>query len=301
MQQTKSKLVIGISSRALFNLNASHEIFKHEGIQAYKDHQIDNENKVLEPGEAFNLVKKILNLNSFYEDGNRIEVILLSRNTADTGLRIFNSIEEYGLNISRAVFSGGESTYKYVKSFDVSLFLSGSKDDVLQAIKNDVPAARIVSSVATEIDKEDKTLRIAFDGDSVIFSDEAERVFSEKGLKAFLDNEKSTKKVLQAGPFKPFLVELNKLQQELDLDLCPIRTALVTARSAPSHKRVIKTLRDWGVRIDESLFLGGMKKVDFLSDFNADIFFDDQIKNIKHASGKVASGHVLYGVKNKSK
>ena len=298
MQPERSKLTIGISSRALFNLNNSHEIFVNEGVDAYKNYQIKNENKILEPGDGFSLVKKILNLNSYFSDDQRVEVVLLSRNTADTGLRVFNSIEEYGLNISRAVFCGGESPYKYVEAFEVDLFLSASTEDVKRAIENGVAAAKILSSKSRPLSK-DKELRIAFDGDSVIFSDEAEKLFEEKGLKAFLENEKQTRSPLKAGPFKLFLVELNKIQSELDPDDCPIRTALVTARSAPSHKRVIETLRDWGVRIDESLFLGGMDKGEFLSSFNADIFFDDQHKNIEEASDKVAAGHVLYGVKNK--
>ena len=295
-----SKLVIGISSRALFDLSESHQIFQNEGIEAYRDYQIDNENEILEPGDAFNLVTKILKINNFYKFNDRIEVILLSRNTADTGLRVFNSIEAHNLNITRAVFCGGESPYKYVKAFGVDLFLSSSKDDVKMAIENNVPSARIISTKASKKMKGDNILKIAFDGDSVIFSDESEKVFEEEGLKAFLDNERKKKSMLKAGPFKSFLVELNKLQSELDSETSPIRTALVTARSAPSHKRVIKTLRKWGVRIDESLFLGGMNKTEFLQSFEADIFFDDQQKNINDASAKVTAAHVPFGIKNKN-
>ena len=294
-----SKLVIGISSRALFDLSESHKIFQKDGIEAYREHQIQNEDQVLDPGEAFNLVTKILKINNFYDNEDRIEVILLSRNTADTGLRVFNSIEAHKLNITRAVFCGGESPYKYVKAFGVDLFLSSSKDDVKMAIENDVPSARIIPSKAKKNLKKNDLLKIAFDGDSVIFSDESEKVFEKEGLKAFLDNEKKKKSMLKAGPFKSFLVELNKLQSELDSGDCPIRTALVTARSAPSHKRVIKTLRKWGVRIDESLFLGGMKKSEFLTSFEADIFFDDQQQNIQDASAKVTSAHVPFGIKNR--
>ena len=295
-----SKLVVGISSRALFDLSDSHQIFENEGIEAYREYQIQNENEVLEPGDAFNLVTKILKINNFYKFNDRIEVILLSRNTADTGLRVFNSIEAHNLNITRAVFCGGESPYKYVKAFGVDLFLSSSKDDVKMAIENNVPSARIISTKASKKMKGDNILKIAFDGDSVIFSDESEKVFEEEGLKAFLDNERKKKSMLKAGPFKSFLVELNKLQSELDSETSPIRTALVTARSAPSHKRVIKTLRKWGVRIDESLFLGGMNKTEFLQSFKADIFFDDQQKNINDASAKVTAAHVPFGIKNKN-
>ena len=286
-----SKLVVGISSRALFDLNQSHQIFEKEGIEAYREYQIQNEDQVLDPGEAFNLVTKILKINNFYDKQDRVEVILLSRNTADTGLRVFNSIEAHKLKISRAVFCGGESPYKYVKAFGVDLFLSSSKDDVQMAIENGVPSARIIPSKAKKSQKSDELLRIAFDGDSVIFSDESEKIYAEEGLQAFMDNERKKKSMLKAGPFKSFLVELNKLQSELNQDDCPIRTALVTARSAPSHKRVIKTLRKWGVRIDESLFLGGMNKAEFLQSFKADIFFDDQQQNIEDASAKVTSAH----------
>ena len=295
-----SKLVIGISSRALFDLSQSHKIFEKEGIDAYRSHQIKNENEILDPGEAYNLVTKILKINDLYDSENRVEVILLSRNTADTGLRVFNSIEAHELNITRAVFCGGESPYKYVKAFGVDLFLSSSKDDVKMAIENNVPSARIIPSKAKKKVKDSDLLKIAFDGDSVIFSDESEKVFEEAGLQAFLDNERKKKSMLKAGPFKSFLVELNKLQSELESGDCPIRTALVTARSAPSHKRVIKTLRKWGVRIDESLFLGGMNKADFLKSFEADIFFDDQQKNITDASDKVTSAHVPFGIKNRN-
>ena len=295
-----SKLVIGISSRALFDLSQSHKIFEKEGIDAYRSHQIKNENEILDPGEAYNLVTKILKINDLYDSENRVEVILLSRNTADTGLRVFNSIEAHELNITRAVFCGGESPYKYVKAFGVDLFLSSSKDDVKMAIENNVPSARIIPSKAKKKVKDSDLLKIAFDGDSVIFSDESEKVFEEAGLQAFLDSERKKKSMLKAGPFKSFLVELNKLQSELESGDCPIRTALVTARSAPSHKRVIKTLRKWGVRIDESLFLGGMNKADFLKSFEADIFFDDQQQNITDASDKVTSAHVPFGIKNRN-
>ena len=294
-----SKLVVGISSRALFDLSESHEIFQNDGVEAYRKYQIQNEDQILVPGEAFNLVNKILKINDFYENKDRVEVILLSRNTADTGLRIFNSIESHELNISRAVFCGGESPYKYVKAFGVDLFHSSSKDDVKMAIQNSVASARIISSKSKKLSKGDTLLRIAFDGDSVIFSDESEKIYAKEGLKAFLDNERKQKSILKAGPFKSFLVELNKLQSELSHVDCPIRTALVTARSAPSHKRVIKTLRNWGVRIDESLFLGGMKKSEFLKSFKADIFFDDQQNNIEDASAKVTSAHVPFGIKNR--
>ena len=300
MKTEKSKLIIGISSRALFNLDASHEIYKKEGLKSYQDYQIENEDKTLEPGEAFGLVKKILEINNLYKNKDRIEVILLSRNTSDTGLRIRNSIEAHKLNISRAAFCGGESPHRYVKDFGVHLFLSSSIEDVKLAIKSDVAAATIIpNSNNSKKESKSEQLKIAFDGDAVIFSDESEKVFHEKGLEAFIDNEVNSKTVLKEGPFKSFLVELNKIQNDFEINECPIRTALVTARSAPSDKRVIKTLRQWGVRIDESLFLGGMTKQKFLKSFDADIFFDDQKKHIMGAIENTTSGHVPYGIKNK--
>ena len=296
----KSKLIIGISSRALFDLDDSHKIFEKEGVDAYKEHQILNEDKILNPGNAFGLVKKILDINNLYESNDRVEVILLSRNSADTGLRVFNSIEAHNLDITRAVFCGGESPHKYVKDFNIDLFLSSSDEDVRMAIESNVASATIISG-NSNFKQDSHLLKIAFDGDAVIFSDESEKVFHEKGMSAFIKNEIKGHNSLEPGPMKPFLMELNKLQGEFSLEDCPIRTALVTARSAPTHKRVIKTLREWGVRIDESLFLGGMSKEDFLRSFQADIFFDDQLKNIVDASGKITSAHVPYGVKNEVK
>lgn len=296
----QSKLIIGISSRALFNLDQSHEIYEKEGLESYRDYQIANEDVTLEPGEAFSLVKKILSINSLYKDKQRIEVILLSRNTSDTGLRIRNSIEAHGLDISRAAFCGGESPHRYVRDFGVHLFLSSSFEDVKLAIESKVAAATIIPRDGDNSRKLNQgQLKIAFDGDAVIFSDDSEKVFHEDGLDAFIKNEVSATSPLKAGPFKSFLVELNKIQNDFNVNECPIRTALVTARSAPSDKRVIKTLREWGVRIDESLFLGGMSKQQFLKSFQADIFFDDQKKHIMDAVKTTASGHVPYGVKNK--
>ena len=294
-----SKLIIGISSRALFDLDFSHEIYKKRGLKSYQDYQIENEDKTLKPGQAFNLVKKILNINELYDEKERVEVILLSRNTSDTGLRIRNSIEDHNLNISRAAFCGGESPHRYVRDFGVHLFLSSSVEDVRLAIKSNVAAATIMSRSSDRMKKNDSDiLKIAFDGDAVIFSDESEKVFQEKGLDAFIKNEVNAKSVLKEGPFKSFLVELNIIQSDFEINECPIRTALVTARSAPSDKRVIKTLRKWGVRIDESLFLGGMDKTKFLESFDADIFFDDQKKHIMNAIETTTSAHVPFGIKN---
>lgn len=292
-----SKLVVAISSRALFDLTDSHKVFEKEGVEAYRQHQLENEHNVLAPGPAFHLVEKLLKLNNGIDDENNlVEILLLSRNTADTGLRVFNSIRHYGLGISRAAFAGGNSPYGYAKAFSADLYLSLDPDDVKCALNAGCAAATIWPAVPKNI--ESASLNIAFDGDAVIFSDESERVFQESGLDVFNENETNKRNdPLNQGPFAGFLKSLHQLQKIPDLPIT-IRTALVTARSMPAHERVIHTLRAWDIRIDESLFLGGLSKSEFLSAFKADIFFDDQRKNCDNASIHVTSGHVPYGVTN---
>ncbi len=290
------KLVIAISSRALFDLSESHEVFQNQGLAAYSRYQIEHEEEPLAPGEAFPLVQKLLRVNERFEKA-RVEVILLSRNSADTGLRIFNSIENHKLNITRAAFCGGDSPYRYVSAFGCHLFLSTHGEDVRNALAHGVAAATLLASVkATANDSE---LRFAFDGDAVLFSDEAERIYKSEGLEAFSRSEKAAAKTpLSGGPFKYFLQALHKLQAEFPPETGPIRTALVTARSAPAHERVVRTLREWKIRIDESLFLGGLDKGEFLKAYGADVFFDDQIQHCQSASQRVSTGHVPHGVVN---
>lgn len=289
-------LVVAISSRALFDLDESNAIYEQDGIQAYADYQIAHENEPLAVGGAYQLVKKLLKLN---EDQTRVEVILLSRNSADTGLRIFNSIEHYGLEISRAAFTNGERPYPYLHAFRANLFLSAHAEDVRLALKENFTAARILTS-DTKQDAKDDILRIAFDGDAVLFSDDAERVYQEKGLKAFAEHEqRKANEPLKGGPFQPVLSALHALQQDFSPEACPIRTALVTARSAPAHERVVKTLRAWGVRIDEALFLGGLDKGQFLKAFGADIYFDDQMQHCDDVAKHIPAGHVLGGICNR--
>ena len=291
------KLVVAISSRALFDLSESHRVYETRGVEAYAKYQIEHENEILKPGVAFSLVKKLLNINDGFEEP-LVEVILLSRNSADTGLRVFNSIKHYGLNIIRAAFSSGESPYAYVSAFGCHLFLSTHADDVKKALEAGFAAATLMPYAATEQSSEE--LRIAFDGDAVIFSDEAERIYQTAGLKAFAENEaKHAEKPLEGGPFKPFLQALQKIQQIFPEKKCPIRTALVTARSAPSHERVVKTLRHWNIRLDEAFFLGGLSKGEFLNAFKADFFFDDQQGHCDSATAShIATGHVPHGVIN---
>ncbi len=294
-----NKLVIALSSRALFDLDESHEVFKSEGLDAYSRYQIELEDSPLGPGEAFPLVKKLLRINDLLKGDPRVEVILLSRNTADTGLRVFNSIKHYGLNISRAAFCGGESPYRYISAFNCHLFLSTDANDVIQALESGVAAATLLTSKKDQ--QAADQLRFAFDGDAVLFSDEAEQVFKLQGLEAFARSEsESAFTPLTGGPFKSFLSALHLLQKEFSRDACPIRTALVTARSAPAHERVIRTLRAWDIRIDESLFLGGLDKTAFLKAYGADVFFDDQPLHCERARSLISTGHVPHGIVNQA-
>lgn len=295
----EGKLVVATSSRALFDLSESHAIYNGQGLEAYRQYQIDHEDVPLQPGEAFPLVKKFLAINELLEGDARVEVILLSRNSADTGLRVFNSIEHWQLPITRAAFSGGKSPYRYVEAFGAHLFISTNPDDVRAALELGYAAASIIAPARVHPTNESAELKIAFDGDAVLFSDESERVYQTQGLAAFAESERAAAKTpMRGGPFKPFLQALHNLQAQFSEDSCPIRTALVTARSAPAHERVVRTLRDWNIRIDESLFLGGLDKGVFLKAFGADVFFDDQEGHCLSASHHVAAGHVPHGVVN---
>ncbi|MEH6504225.1 MAG: 5'-nucleotidase [Cycloclasticus sp.] len=297
MQPVKTKkLTVGISSMALFDLVESNKIFVTEGKEAYCQYQIAREDETLDPGVAYPLVKKLLGLNRRLPEP-MVEVILLSRNSADTGLRVFNSIREHDLDIKRAAFTSGQTPFAYISAFEVDLFLSTSPDDVRKALDAGYAGATILSGKGSGSSNDQ--LRIAFDGDAVIFSDESERIYKEKGLDAFTENEQQTaRKPMSGGPFKSFLSALHNLQSQFDEKSSPVRTALVTARSAPAHERVVRTLRSWDIRIDEALFLGGLQKGEFLKSFGADIFFDDQTTHCESANEHVATGHVPHGVAN---
>jgi 5'-nucleotidase len=295
----RQTLTVAISSRALFDLDESHALFEREGLTVYQRYQRDRETELLNPGIAFPLVRKLLGLNALPPIAPRVEVILLSRNSPDTGLRIFNAIEHYGLQIVRAVFTNGAPPHRYIEAAGAQLFLSAHADDVKRTLAAGFAAATILAGPMDPA--EHPELRIAFDGDAVLFSDESERISRERGLAAFHSNEaERAHDPLNGGPFKPFLDAIAKLQQSFPIDFSPLRTALVTARSAPAHKRVILTLRSWGIRIDEAMFLGGRDKGPFLRAFGADIFFDDSQSNIDLARRHVATGHVPSGVSNES-
>lgn len=299
-------LIVAISSRTLFDMEDSHALFEREGIDAYADFQRTHEDDILEPGIAFPLVRKLLGLNvGAPPEAPRVEVILISRNSADTGLRIFNSIAHHGLAIKRAAFSNGAAPYPYIRPFGADLFLSTHAEDVRNALAAGIAAATLLPAASkskTAPHQPHDQLRIAFDGDAVIFDDEGERVSREGGLAAFAAHERAhAGEPLSGGPFRGFLDALHRLQAAFPTGQdSPIRTALVTARSVPAHERVIRTLREWGIRLDEALFLGGRSKGPFLEAFGADIFFDDSEHNIVSARDHVAAGHVPHGVANRS-
>lgn len=293
-----NKLVIGVSSRALFDLTVENDIFEKQGVKAYSDYTIAHENEVLKPGPGFNLVKALLGINKLKGQAGRVEVVIMSRNSADNSLRVFNSIEHYGLDISRAVLASGASLAKYLSAFRTDLFLSAYEDDVLSAINSGFAAGIICTDVDNapyNAEEDIKQIRIAFDGDAVLFTDESEMIYQTEGLKAFEENERNNAdKPLPQGPFAKFLKTISDIQKDFPPDEVPIRTALVTARSAPAHERVIRTLRAWNVRIDEAFFLGGVSKRDVLEAFGAHIFFDDQAVHTVPASEVVPSARVPY-------
>ncbi|KRA20638.1 MULTISPECIES: 5'-nucleotidase [unclassified Lysobacter] len=293
-------LIVAISSRTLFDMEESHLLFEREGLDAYASFQRQHEDDLLAPGIAFPLVRKLLALNDGAPaEAPRVEVILISRNSADSGLRIFNSIAHHGLSIKRAAFSNGAPPFPYIKPFGADLFLSANAEDVRNALSAGVAAATLLPAKAPQ--QRHDQLRIAFDGDAVIFDDEGERVSREGGLAAFAKHEREhAGEPLSGGPFRGFLDALHRLQAAFPIGPdAPIRTALVTARSVPAHERVIRTLREWGIRLDEALFLGGRAKGPFLEAFGADIFFDDSEHNIVSARDHVAAGHVPHGVANR--
>lgn len=290
-------LVIGISSRALFNLEEENAVFEERGLNAYAAFQRAHEDDVLLPGPAFQLVKAFLNLNELRRDSRTVEVIIMSRNSPETSLRIFHSIAHYGLDITRAALLSGAEVAPYLKAFKTDLFLSAYAPDVKQAVDNGVAAGMILTGKQHANSQEAiGQIRIAFDGDAVLFSAESERVFKERGIDAFNEHEHANvNKPLGKGPFANFLTTLSDLQNIYQTqEQAPIRTALVTSRSIPAHERAIKTLREWGVRVDEAFFLGGVQKKDILSSFGAHIFFDDQHVHADPASEVVPSAVVPY-------
>jgi 5'-nucleotidase len=290
------QLVVAISSRALFDFEEENEVFEASDDRAYMQLQLERVDRPAKPGVAFSLVNKLLAFNA--ADAPRVEVVILSRNDPVSGMRVFRSAKHYGLPIQRGVFTRGQSPWRYLRPLSANLFLSTNEPDVRSALAAGVPAARVYPHSARASSAHPNEVRIAFDGDAVLFSDEAEQVFQRDGLDAFQTHEVDQAQTpLAAGPFKPLLEALHRLQRAPSSDM-RIRTALVTARSAPAHERAIRTLMDWHIDVDEAMFLGGLPKGEFLREFEPDFFFDDQTGHIENALTHVPAGHVASGVRN---
>ena len=292
----EGKLVVAISSRALFDFEEENRVFERDGEAAYIALQYARLDVPAREGVAFPLVKKLLAFNT--ARAQRVEVVILSKNDPVSGLRVFRSAKLAGLAIERGVFTRGRSPYRYLDALKANLFLSANEADVMAALDARCPAARVYPESTQAASRHADELRIAFDGDAVLFSDEAERVYQRDGLDAFARHEAmNALQPLPPGPFKPLLEALHRLQAEKGLPM-RIRTALVTARSAPAHERAIRTLMDWKVEIDEAMFLGGLSKGEFLREFEPDFFFDDQTGHVENALAHVPAGHVAAGVRN---
>ncbi len=292
----EGRLVVAISSRALFDFEEENQVFEASDDRAYMQLQLQRLDQPARPGVAFSLVNKLLAFNA--GGAARVEVVILSRNDPVSGMRVFRSCQHFGLPVERGVFTRGQSPWRYLKPLAANLFLSTNEADVRSALAAGVPAARVYPHSARASDAHPTEVRIAFDGDAVLFSDEAERVYQRDGLSAFQTHERDrSSQPLAAGPFKPLLQALHKLQRADDTAM-HVRTALVTARSAPAHERAIRTLMDWQIEVDEAMFLGGLPKGEFLREFEPDFFFDDQTGHVEHAAGHVPAGHVAAGVSN---
>jgi 5'-nucleotidase len=291
----EGQLVVAISSRALFDFEDENHVFEAGDDRAYMQLQLQRLDQPARPGVAFSLVNKLL---AFNDSVARVQVVILSRNDPVSGMRVFRSCQHYGLPIDRGVFTRGESPWRYLKPLDANLFLSTNEADVRSALEAGVPAARVFPHSARATDAHPNEVRIAFDGDAVLFSDEAEVIYQRDGLDAFQVHEvEHSSQPLAPGPFKPLLEALQRLQRAGSPDM-RLRTALVTARSAPAHERAIRTLMNWEIEVDEAMFLGGLAKGMFLKEFEPDFFFDDQTGHVNSAAVHVPAGHVASGVSN---
>jgi 5'-nucleotidase len=292
----EGKLVVAISSRALFDFEEENRVFEAEGEPAYVALQFGRLDVPAREGVAFPLVQKLLAFNT--ADAQRVEVVVLSKNDPVSGLRVFRSAQRAGLALERGVFTRGRSPWQYLDALRANLFLSANESDVLAALQSKCPAARVYPESAQAASRHAAELRIAFDGDAVLFSDEAEQVYQRDGLAAFARHEAANAlQPLPPGPFKPLLEALHRLQSDRNAPV-KIRTALVTARSAPAHERAVRTLMEWNIGVDEAMFLGGLDKGAFLKAFEPDFFFDDQRGHVDSARAYVAAGHVPFGVAN---
>ncbi len=301
----EKKLVIAVSSSALFDLSESDKVFREQGAKAYKTYQEEHLDDVLGKGVAFPFVRRFLSINQRFSQEQPVEVVLLSRNSAVTGKRVFRSIQHYGLNITRAAFTEGKSPYGYIPAFNASLFLSANEGDVLKAIDSGYPAGMVLPSKVSD-DAGDDELRIAFDFDGVIADDEAESVYQDGQLDKFVQHEVAHATTPHnPGPLADLFRKLSVLQalEEREEANNPdyqrmIRTTIITARSAPAHERVITTLEDWGVSANETFFLGGMKKERILNVLKPHMFFDDQKTHLESTTGDIPMVHIPFGIAN---
>lgn len=293
----ENRLVVAISSRALFNFEEENSVFDSGDPGAYMALQLQRLDVPARPGIAFSLIKKLLAFND--TAAQRVEVVILSRNDPVSGMRIFRSGHANEIKLERGVFTQGRSPFRYLRPLGAHLFLSANADDVREALNAGFPAARVLTESVLAGSNYPSEVRIAFDGDAVLFSDEAEQVFQARGLSAFQEHELSkAAQPLPEGPFKPLLDALHRLQLA-GKPAMKIRTALVTARSAPAHERAIRTLMNWNIQVDEAMFLGGLPKGEFLREFEPDFFFDDQTGHANHAARHVPAGHVASGIANR--
>jgi 5'-nucleotidase len=292
----EDKLVVAISSRALFDFEEENRLFERSDAATYLELQRARLEIPAQRGIAFSLVQKLLAFNT--PDARRVEVVILSRNDPVSGLRVFHSAESAGIALQRGVFTQGRPPFGYLRPLGAHLFLSANADDVTEALRLGYPAAHVFTDSVQASLSHPNEVRIAFDGDAVLFSDEAERVYQAEGLEAFQRHETDRHgQPLPDGPFKPLLAALHRLQQmAAEVPGMRIRTALVTARSAPAHKRAIQTLMSWNIAVDEAMFLGGLSKGAFLREFEPDFFFDDQTGHVRNAALHVPSGHVRSGI-----
>jgi 5'-nucleotidase len=301
-----NKLVIGIASSALFDLSASHRVYEESGEEEYRKYQEANIDTILGKGVAFPFIRRFLNINKHFPGQMPVEVVLLSRNSPETGLRVMKSIAHYGLDISRAAFVTGKSPYTYLPAFNTSLFLSANAADVRSALANNYPAGLVLPSLI-EDDEDDMELRVAFDFDGVIADDESETVYKRNNDVLEFHAHETARVAIphRPGPLADLFRKLHVMQryESALLRRDPgykrvLSIAIVTARSAPSHERVVTTLKDWGVSANETFFLGGMDKARVLSILKPHIFFDDQLSHLKSEGGTIPMVHVPFGVAN---
>lgn len=300
------KLVVGISSNALFDLKKEEDIFRNEGLSAYRKHQIENKTKILDKGVAFPFIKRFLHINDIYSEEKPVEVVLLSKNSPETGVRIFNSIKHHELNITRAAFMSGKSSYEYIPAFNISLFLGTDENDVKSAVDAKFAAGRVIRTKIVD-DNNISELRVAFDFDGVIADDEAEKVYKDKGINKYYEYEtKHSQEALNPGPLADFFKKLSffqKLESKKE-DEDPnykkiLKTAIITARNAPAHERAINTLKEWGVTVDEMFLLGGVEKKRILDIMKPHLYFDDQLVHLDETMQNIPLVHIPFGITNK--